>query len=211
MGPAPQSTMDDVRKAVAEIKTISAARIAEEENRGSTRARTMQMRSTGTLIDSHFANVWRQRWMTEAEKRRNQRARVWHSPWTMRPLSLYGDRPKHTSTALFLLRTEVLGINAWLAKVIPNHDPACGCGAPRQTLGHLISFCPNTTQALTRLMASTGSTDIRGLLDDKEKVEAAARWLLDTGALGQFKIAIEVEEEDVNSWRPFEALQDVPI
>jgi hypothetical protein len=60
-------------------------------------------------------------------------------------------------------------------------------------------------------MASTGSTDLRGLLDDKEKVGAAARWLLDTGALGQFKVAMEVEEEDVNSWRPFEALQDVSI
>ena len=210
-GPAPQSTMDDVREMVKQIKITSAARIATDANRGSNRPRTMQMRSTGTLIDSHFTEVWRQRWIAEVEKRRNHRARVWHSPWQLRPLSLYGDRPKHASTALFLLRTEVLGINSWLANVIPDHDPACGCGAPRQTLGHLLSFCPNTTQALARLMASTGSTNLRGLLDDKEKVGAATRWLLDTGALGQFRVAVEVEEEEVGTWRPFEALQDVSI
>jgi len=60
-------------------------------------------------------------------------------------------------------------------------------------------------------MASTGSTNLRGLLDDKEKVGAATRWLLDTGALGQFRVAVEVEEEEVGTWRPFEALQDVSI
>jgi hypothetical protein len=210
-GPAPRSTLNEVREAVRAIETTSAARIAAETSRGPVRQRTMQIRSTGTLIDSHFADVWRQRWEAEAEKRQNQRAKTWHSSWKLRPLALYGDRPKHEATALFLLRTEVLGINAWLATVIPDYSPACGCGAPRQTLGHLLSFCPDTTQALVRFLNSTGSSDLRGHLDDKEKVGAAARWLLDTGVLGQFKVAVEIEEEEVGTWRPFEALQDVSI
>jgi hypothetical protein len=60
-------------------------------------------------------------------------------------------------------------------------------------------------------MASTGSTDLRSLLDKKKTLGAAARWLLDTGVLSQFKVAVEVEEEEVSSWKPFKAIQDLSI
>ena len=169
----------------------------------------MQKRSTSTIIDSHFAQIWQQRWIVETEKRSNSRARVWHTPWALRPLTLYEGLPRHQATALFLLRTEVLGINAWLSKVLPDYDSACFCGPQPQTLGHLITFCLATTEARLKLIERTGSSDIRGLLDEQEKAKHAARWLLDTGALVQFRVAVEVEEENMEEWEALAGLHVV--
>jgi hypothetical protein len=60
-------------------------------------------------------------------------------------------------------------------------------------------------------LSSTGSSDLRSHLDDGEKAGAAARWLLDTGVLKQFQVAVETEGEDLGTWRPFVKLQDVSI
>ena len=59
-------------------------------------------------------------------------------------------------------------------------------------------------------MSKTGSTDIRKMLGDKNKVQHAARWLLSTKVLNQFSVAMEVEEEEMEDWSTFQALQDVP-
>ena len=39
-------------------------------------------------------------------------AATWNTPWEMSPLTLYDNLPKHQTTALMLLRTEVIGLNA---------------------------------------------------------------------------------------------------
>ena len=122
---------------------------------------------------------------------------------------MYEELTKHEATALFLLRTEVLGLNAWLANVVPGHQASCGCGAARQTLGHLLTFCPDTTEARMKLIERTGTSNLREILDNPEKTKAAARWLLDTGVLGQFRVAVEVEEESCEKWEAFQSLQNV--
>ncbi|KAF1923906.1 uncharacterized protein M421DRAFT_73891, partial [Didymella exigua CBS 183.55] len=76
-----------------------------------------------------------------------------------------------------LLRTEVLGLKAWLAQIrVLGTNPDCTCGHPRQTLSH----------ARLKLMERAGTTDLPRILINQEKVVAAGRWLLDTGLLEQF-------------------------
>ena len=44
------------------------------------------------------------------------------------------------------------------------------------------------------------------MLDEQEKAKHAARWLLDTGALVQFRVAVEVEEENIEGWEALAGL-----
>ena len=47
------------------------------------------------------------------------------------------------------------------------------------------------------------------MLDEQEKAKHAARWLLDTGALVQFRVAVEVEEENMEEWEALAGLHVV--
>jgi len=52
---------------------------------------------------------------------KRQRSYHVHNSWDMKMLLLYKKLPKHQATALFLLCTEVLGLNSWLASIgVPN-------------------------------------------------------------------------------------------
>jgi hypothetical protein len=74
--------------------------------------------------------AWRQRWQMKVQKLANRRrAAVWNTPWEQNPRKLYAGLTKAQSIALFLIRTEVIGLNAWLAAIqVPNISRACQCG-----------------------------------------------------------------------------------
>src|SRR5450756_1969380 len=77
--------------------------------------------------------------------------------WETRPLQLYKGLTKHEATALFMLRTEVLGTRDWLDRIgDPGQDPTCECGARRHTLNHLYGFCPLQNGPRIRLVDEVG-------------------------------------------------------
>ena len=125
-------------------------------------------------------------------------------------MDLYDDLPKHLATAAFLLRTEVLGLKAWLAKRgVPGVDARCSCGHPRQTLEHVVAYCPDQVRPRLTLLERAGTTDLRRLLREKATIRAAAEWLLDTELLGYFRVAREIEREEIGDWAPFQLAQHV--
>lgn len=212
-GPKPASAMSILREEADAIVAISQERQREERAQRPGRRecqRTMQFRSKHTNIDAHFTKQWEKRWRTTADAIPRQ-AVTWKSEWPQQPLSLYEGLQKHEATALFLLRTEVLGLNNWLARIgVPDILPGCPCGAARQTLTHILAFCPDLGEARTRLFDRAGTTALDTILTDPKKVMYAARWLLETGTLGQFSVALEVEKEETEGWKAFQALRDVP-
>jgi hypothetical protein len=170
----------------------------------------MQFRSKHTDIDAHFTKQWEARWRKKA-KATASRATTWKSKWQQQPLSLYEGLQKHEATALFLLRTEVMGLNDWLARIgVPDAHPECSCRTGKQTLSHILTYCPDLIRPRINLMTQTGTTDLSEILDNPKRVGFAARWLLETGVLGQFSVAMEVEKEDMEGWKAFQALRDVP-
>ena len=117
---------------------------------------------------------------------------------------MYDDLPKHEATALFLLRTEVLGLNDWLARIgVPGITPMCPCGTGKHTIRHLLAFCPEQVQPRANLLLRTGTTELREILTNKKMVKAAAQWLLETNTLEQFRIAKEIASEKTGDWAPF--------
>ena len=170
----------------------------------------MQVRSKVHDIDAYFASKWKQRW-TQSVAATKSRAATWTTPWEQQPLNLYEGLEKHEATALFLLRTEILGLKSWLARIgVPGVSPECKCGAPHQTLTHIAGFCTDLTDQRQRLFEMTGTTNFRKLVRDRATARIAARWLLETRTLEQFSVALEVEQEEQENWAAFQVLHEVP-
>jgi len=154
-----------------------------------------------SAIDEWAELEWQRRWRLQA---RNRKAATWKTPWTQSTLKLYSDMPKHQASALFLLRTEVLGLNGWLAAInVPGISRTCGCRWETQTVHHVLMFCPLHTARRADLVRRTDSEDMWRMLSTPEKAQATARWFVQQGILQQFNLAKEIEEEEVGEITPF--------
>ena len=194
---------------MAALRAEARAIIAEAQTRQT--EETIRPRNPRKELEAHLAAQWEARWKLKAAGTQS-RATTWTTEWSTKPLSLYDGLQKHEATALFLLRTEVLGLKDWLARVgVPEARPDCPCGARRQTLNHILAFCPNLIEPRIRLVTRAGTTELRRILTDPQKVKYAARWLLETRTLEQFSVALEVEREEMEGWRAFQTLREVPV
>ena len=80
---------------------------------------------------------------------------------------------KAKATALFLLCTEVLGLNCWLVSVgVQRVLPYCVYGWRAQTVKHFI-FCGHYNSR--GLVSLTGTEDLRVMLSHPIKEEVVAR------------------------------------
>ena len=130
-------------------------------------------------------------------------------PWEQSTLKLYSDMPKHQASALFLLRTEVIGLNGWLASInVPGVDASCACGWATQTVQHVLTLCPLYTAGREHLVRRTGTEGMGRLLSTPEKAQATARWFVQQGILQQFNLAKDIEEEEVGELTPFRPLEE---
>jgi len=181
--------------------------LRKKERRKKTRPNGRATKPLESTLLAKWANLtWRNRWR---EKQKNQKATTWHTPWTQSPLKLYSNLPKHEATALFLLRTEVLGLNSWLASInVPNITPSCSCGWPQQTVRHVLLFCLDHSEERESIIRQTGTTDLYTILNHGKGSRIAARWLARSGLLAQFTTANHIQDDeeplfaipDINYW-----------
>jgi hypothetical protein len=124
----------------------------QEQPRANNIGRQVQAQSAAREIGQLFTKKWEQRWRAAGSKPYRE-APTWKDDREFQPLQLYDDKPKHLATAIMLLRTEIIGLRAWLAKIgVSNIDPTCTCGHSRQTLTHVMAFCPDTKDARLQLL-----------------------------------------------------------
>jgi len=69
-------------------------------------------------------------------------------------------------------------------------------------------FCPLYTDRRVNLVRRTRSEEMWRMLSSPEKAQATARWFIQQGILQQFKLAKEIEEEDVKGHTPFQPLKE---
>jgi len=109
--------------------------------------------SSTTLIEEWADLEWKRRWQKTA---RGRKAMTWKTPWKKGTLELYSGLPKHQATALFLLRTEVIGLNAWLASIrVPGIRSECGCGWRAQTPCRPSGTCARDVPQIQQREGST--------------------------------------------------------
>jgi hypothetical protein len=119
---------------------------------------------------------------------------------------LYADLSKAEATALFLMRTEVIGLNAWLAAIqVPNITPACPCGWQAQTVRHILLQYPRHERL--GLIQACGTESIDDILRHPASAKYAARWLVRAGVLDQFRVAAEIAMEDIKEYKAFPAAE----
>jgi len=141
---------------------------------------------------------WRRRW---THKIGRQKAATWKTDWMQPVHLLYDGLLKHEATALFLLRTEVLGLNAWLASVgVPGIDKRCTCGWPAQTVRHILLFCPNHADSRALYFQRAGLADLHGALSTAASAHQAAKWLAASDLLSHFSLARQITQEDTSGY-----------
>jgi hypothetical protein len=106
-------------------------------------------------------------------------------------------RRGHEATALFLLRTEVIGLNAWLFSVkVPEVLPRCTCEWHTQSVHHILTSCPLNSQQRAELYLQAGSMDFTEILSTPRGAQAAGRWLIGCGILPHLRLAGQIQQED---------------
>jgi Reverse transcriptase (RNA-dependent DNA polymerase)/Endonuclease-reverse transcriptase len=194
-------------KREAEIKRsldhrASAARPHIQRRQNARREQHHQWKST-TLLSRWAEREWQKIWQTKA---RGRKATTWQTPWTKQAITLYKGLSKAESTALFLMRVEVIGLNAWLASVqVPGILPRCACGWQAQTVRHVLLHCPQYNRG--DLIQAAQSESLYNILSQPKSARHAAKWLIRQNVLRQFELARAIEEEDTSRYIPFQNLE----
>jgi len=197
----PPDTGDSLLRTRAEERVIEMLAFRQHQA-DSRRKRTTQSkeRQTGqrpletTLLVKWAGLTWRKQWIL---KKQNQTAATWNTPWNQKPIHIYSNLPKYEATALFLLRSEVIGLNSWLASInVPDIAPACHCGWPQQTVRHVLLFCPRYAEERAKIQHQAGSTDLNIILYQQKGIKAATKWITRSGLLPQFTTAVQIEKDD---------------
>jgi hypothetical protein len=176
---------------------------AQTERRHRTGGHQHRWRET-TLIAKWADLEWRRRWQAKAK---NRTETTWKTPWGKPTIPLYENLTKAEATALFLLRTEVIGLKAWLASIgVPEILPRCECGWTRQTVHHVLFQCPQYQRA--DFIAQCASERLQEVLNNERSAQAAAKWLVQSGALSQFRAIKAMNAEDISGYQPFQSLED---
>jgi hypothetical protein len=135
---------------------------------------------------------WEEQWRQYGT---NRREATWRETWTKQPRRLYDGCTKAQATALFLMRTEVIGLNKWLTtRHVPGVGKECGCGWHEQTVQHVVLHCPryNRETLLPRLR----SERLAHILEDPTQARTTAEWFIQQNILRQFLVAREIESTD---------------
>ena len=146
---------------------------------------------------------------TQTEWARVSRGRqeaAWKGQWKASPLKLYDKLTKPEATALFLLRSEVIGLQAWLAMVkVPGVTALCVCKADAQTVRHHMLYWPKYNR--DRLLSETGTLYLEEMLSQVRCTRPTAQWLIRSGALPQFQTTHQAMDEDKALWHPLQWLE----
>ena len=98
---------------------------------------------------------------------------------------------KATSSLITQIRTEKIGLNAFLAeRRVPNRTPRCSCGNTRQTAKHILIYCSNFEESRENLYRAAGTRDYSKMLATPRGAKAAANWLQKTNLLPQFSLGL---------------------
>ena len=149
--------------------------------------------------------VWEQRWAQQQEQKRQELrehpsskriSTAWDTGWNIYQHKIHSGLSRAHSTMATLLRTEHIGLNAYLYKrKVPGHySPACTCGHQRQDPRHILMHCPEQAGTRNQMMQQAGTTDFRTLLSG-ENIKTVTKWVMEQGLLGQFDLALEMEKE----------------
>jgi hypothetical protein len=110
--PRPRTALESLRERATERQNEilrASRRGTQARNRRNARGEGHQQRGKKDTLIAKWADLkWQKQWKAKAGRRRES---TWLTPWITPTLPLYNRLTKAEATALFLLRTEVIGLN----------------------------------------------------------------------------------------------------
>ena len=139
---------------------------------------------------------WQRRWTAYLASIPNDRTRSPAQEDTGRNRAqLHVTLPKATSALITQIRTEKIGLNAFLAdRKVPGYLPGCPCGYQRQTAKHIIMHCPEHKGGREELYRNAGTHNYQKMMATTRGARAAARFLQKTGLLEQFRLGLDPDK-----------------
>ena len=125
-------------------------------------------------------------------------------------LKLHKGLHKAESSILVQARTGKIGLRDFLFKRrVPGFDsPWCVCGQGRETVRHILVFCPRERERREHLVQALGGPiDTDRMLDTPGKAGIIARWLLRSGRLDMFQLANQLISEEAGALSPISVWQ----
>ena len=156
--------------------------------------------SISMTINTKMKARWEEEWRNERTGRSTHK--LTPIP-TSKLLNLYKNVPKAVSSVIIQMRTGKIGLRACLYKwKVPEIDNAhCTCDRGDQTLKHVLLQCHRFRKERRQTLRSLQTNDISMILNDPDMVKKAAKFMIQTGLLGQFKAVRSIlrEAEEVDS------------
>lgn len=148
--------------------------------------------------DEKVLETWTERWKLEQTKRSRGRhgavVTTADKPPSGDTLSLHDGLAKSESSLLIQMRTECIGLNAFLfERRVPGADPGCECGQAQETVKHIIGFCPLRQTERLRLRERLGHDSVERALSGKH-AGTVAKWFMDLGRIKHYDLARRLVE-----------------
>ncbi|KAK8061817.1 hypothetical protein PG994_008183 [Apiospora phragmitis] len=140
------------------------------------------------------------RWFHAVTPTRGRRELAAESPPDWGACRRYDDMLKHEASVLMQARTGRIGLRSFLftCRVPDVPTPLCNCGEGRETAEHLILYCKDLEERQEQLARQLAPSplrtrrDLAALTAKKDTARVIAKWLLRTGRLPLYKLAMEI-------------------
>ena len=143
-------------------------------------------RTFGTDSKKATLQEWHGKWYSGQGRSRWCSLASTEAP-SARRLKLHEQLKKAESSVLVQARTGRIGLAHFLNKArVPGYEtPACRCGLGDETAEHLLLHC----QLETERRQWRRSTRLRDLVSEPRNTATTARWIIQSGRIGQFQLA----------------------
>jgi hypothetical protein len=113
-----------------------------------------------------------------------------------------------TSSVLIQLRTGIIGLAEYLAKIKKKDSPRCDCDMGNQSVRHVLLECPLLEEQRHKMMDDLFEDGVsmslggEGMLREAKAAPIVAKFMIATGLRGQFQSVKEKGEGDENRQDP---------
>jgi len=137
-------------------------------------------------LEAFYAIKWRKRWLKSQKGRAIARYRPYP---TKEALELYKDRAKAHCSILIQLRTEKIGLKAFLkGRRVPGYeDSTCECQEEEETVQHFLLRCQRWRTQREEILGPLAQKPMGFILGTRTTSQKAIEFLLSTKRLEQFQ------------------------